>query len=493
MNDNFDSNVANRKPLTKKHRPAHPWDVPVANPNPEKDASPVDSPAAHSLVDDDVDRPAANAKKPQRKKGPPHPAPAAVAHAKTPDVPSKDRGEPNGLSDTININSNYCKLHNDVSDHLLRLLSASAQSVYIRLYRQSYGWNRNWAAESLPKLTAACKLSLQTVRKAIKELENLGCLKKQFSDYHKATVYRVYLPSEIGIGTITPSNTTISHIRGLINVSQDAAGAPTSGQGTVIQDSADLSADTDVNYDPDIKILEGDNAFSGGQEIDIQSRYSLGTSIYNLLKQGGALPKNIFTNMTNIQLMGAVDIIDEFYDSIGFSVVSRSQYRKSVIDYFEMIKSGFSADDIRYAVRWTFKNSRSRPESFSLIKHTMHLAMNDLIKDLKNVAGEKDLARKKQEALKKTAGESVDRSARQPLDPKDVEAWNTVVEDLRETVNEHSFAAFIEPLRLVGANDGRIVVNAPPDSLTWVADHFADLIAESYREKSGTDVVVEVV
>ena len=39
-------------------------------------------------------------------------------------------------------------------------------------------------------------------------------------------------------------------------------------------------------------------------------------------------------------LMDELEPTDEFYDSIGFSIVSRAQYRKSLIDYFEIIKSG---------------------------------------------------------------------------------------------------------------------------------------------------------
>jgi hypothetical protein len=101
----------------------------------------------------------------------PEPAPypeTAPAPAPKPKIrPEPVRAPKSDLSDSINIHSNFCKLDNDVSDYLLQKLSASAQAVYLRLYRQSFGWNRNWAAESLPKLVEFCNLSLQTVRKAI--------------------------------------------------------------------------------------------------------------------------------------------------------------------------------------------------------------------------------------------------------------------------------------------------------------------------------------
>ncbi len=195
--------------------------------------------------------------------------------------------------------------------------------------------------------------------------------------------------------------------------------------------------------------------------------------------------------ITHIHLAGAVSVIDEFYDSIGFSVVSRALYRKSLLDYFDLVKSGFSVDDIRYAVRWTFKNSRSRPESFTLIKHTMHLAMNDFIRDLKMVSGETDTAREKQEAITRTLEWRV-RETDRGVRPEDMKRWLDVVEYLRDTLNEHSFSAFIEPLKLESADDGRIVLSAPPDSVSWVNDHYADRIRESYRDRGGMEVEVVV-
>ncbi len=230
-------NVARRKPnVAKRPRPVHPWDVPVSPPGSADDGVSGDDdsrvPAVAETVSDaafsddarkdslteeagsvsDADAVAdsvagvstktatGSARKRLRAASPAYTkadvprmqAASASAHV-------QQSRKSSDLSNTINIHSNFCKLDNDVSDHLFPRLSPSAQSVYLRLYRQSFGWNRNWAAESLPKLSKCCNLSLQTIRKAIKELEILGCIRKEFSDYHKATVYRVLLPSELGM------------------------------------------------------------------------------------------------------------------------------------------------------------------------------------------------------------------------------------------------------------------------------------------------------
>jgi len=187
----------------------------------------------------------------------------------------------------------------------------------------------------------------------------------------------------------------------------------------------------------------------------------------------------------------ARDAVDEFYESIGFSIVSRAQYRKSLIDYFDMIRSGFSHDDIRYAVRWTFKHSRSRPESFSLIKYTIHDAMSDLINDLREVSGEKKLAKEKSETLMKSRriGEEEPVSA---VTNEDLKTWLSVVEELKSTLNDHSFAVFIEPLKLESVQGDRVSLSAPQDSISWIADHFLDKIQETYRAQAGRDIVVDL-
>ena len=156
-----------------------------------------------------------------------------------------------------------------------------------------------------------------------------------------------------------------------------------------------------------------------------------------------------------------------------------------------MIKSGFSPDDISYAVRWTFKNSRSRPESFSLIKHTMHLAMDDLIHDLKNISGEKELVKKKTDNLRKNIelenGKSVE-----AVSDKDNKTWVEIYEELKECLNEHSFKAFIEHLKLIAVDGDLVTLKAQPDSVSWIIDHYLEQIEQLYNEKKGKDITVRI-
>lgn len=501
MVDNFDTNVARRKPNTAKFRPTHPWDV-SKSPVSSDYSTDVDSELSKS---DAVSQPVEIKNEPEISKSVESTSSIKKKHKKnlskavydsseiqlpSPDIENTINQKHNDLSNTINIHSNFCKLDNDVSDYLFTKLSPSAQSVYLRLYRQSFGWNRNWAAESLPKLKNACNLSLQTVRKAIKELETKGCILKEFSDYHKATIYRVYLPSEIGVSNDAPLIINTLNNRGR-NTTRSKTGSLKSQ--SIISDTQELviqnSDSENIAFD-EVKNIEGHSLNSGGQISAIHSVYFSGTSIYNLLESGGALPKNIIKYITNTHLLNAIKTIDEFYDSIGFSIVSRALYRKSIIDYFDIIKSGFSPDDIKYAVRWTFKNSRTRPESFSLIKHTMHLAMDDLIRELKDVSGEKAIVQEKLNALRKK--KSIEEETSPPVSDEDIKNWYDIMDELKSILNEHSFTVFIKPLKVSVVEGNKVVLKAPSDSISWIKDHFWERIQDAYREKVNKDIIVEI-
>jgi hypothetical protein len=460
MADNFDSNVARRKPnIAERPRPVHPWDIASDQaqniPTPPPISSEEEQERLETEISTDIEVPVIH----------------AVPHESAPLRSEPVSTRKNDLSDAINIHSNFCKLDNDISDYLFAKLSPSAQSVYLRLYRQSFGWNRNWAAESLPKLTKSCNLSLQTVRKAIRELELLGCISKEFSDYHKATVYRIYLPSENGIEIERMSNNTKKYNRPLNNNTPHNDIAKT---GVPFHDYHE----TDLN-----------NLTRPHPGAYISSHYFPGIHVTNILDTGGALPQNVSQYINDAHLSRAVETIDEFYESIGYSIVSRSQYRKSLLDYFDLIKSGFTQDDIRYTVRWTFKNSKSRPDSFSLIKHTMHLAMDDFIKEM-NSGSDSSFSAEKQEAVRRNLPHTQSTST---FAEEDLRLFKEIVEDLKISLNEQSFIAFIQPLVLLEAQNDKVVIKALPESSSWVQDHYLDSIRQAYLEKSGKDISVTIV
>jgi chromosomal replication initiator protein len=58
--------------------------------------------------------------------------------------------------------------------------------------------------------------------------------------------------------------------------------------------------------------------------------------------------------------------------------------------------------------------------------------------------------------------------------PEDLEtAWNRVRDELRREVTDATFHLWLEPLRAVGLEDGRLVIQAPDHIRSWVKERFA--------------------
>jgi len=68
-------------------------------------------------------------------------------------------------------------------------------------------------------------------------------------------------------------------------------------------------------------------------------------------------------------------IISGFYSKIGQTKISREKRERAEKSIKELIKDGFSLEDIHCAVDWTLKNSKEDPYDFSIVKHTIGQAM----------------------------------------------------------------------------------------------------------------------
>ena len=95
--------------------------------------------------------------------------------------------------------SNFTKLDNDVSDYLTPLQSIYEQVVYYRMYRLSWGYQRNACLIGYRHLAKDCGISKSSVRRAITGLIDKGHIQEleTRNEKLKGTIYRVFLPYEI--------------------------------------------------------------------------------------------------------------------------------------------------------------------------------------------------------------------------------------------------------------------------------------------------------
>jgi len=87
-----------------------------------------------------------------------------------------------------------------ILDSLLPKLSTSEQSVYLRLYRLSYGFKTDTCKIGFPKLATTCNISRRQAINCVERLESLGLIEKLGSDLdnksqdNRGNIYKVKLP-----------------------------------------------------------------------------------------------------------------------------------------------------------------------------------------------------------------------------------------------------------------------------------------------------------
>src|SRR5262249_34058337 len=86
--------------------------------------------------------------------------------------------------------------YNEAADELLPTLPPAAQVLYSRLFRLSYGFNRNYCTVSQPLLMERTGLSRNTIRTAMQTLLDGTWVQIIGAGNRVSTTYRVILPRE---------------------------------------------------------------------------------------------------------------------------------------------------------------------------------------------------------------------------------------------------------------------------------------------------------
>ena len=90
----------------------------------------------------------------------------------------------------------FFNFYNEMSDELLPTLNSSEQVLYHRLFRLSYGFNRNYCTVSQSALEDRTNLSRNTIRTAMQSLIKEGLIRIIESNNRASTTYRVVLLRE---------------------------------------------------------------------------------------------------------------------------------------------------------------------------------------------------------------------------------------------------------------------------------------------------------
>jgi len=250
----------------------------------------------------------------------------------------------------VNILSNFCKVDQDVFDKVIISMNVYEQSVYMRLYRLSFGYNRNWCVASYGEISKSCAIGRTMVVETIKSLISKGWLKPISFDRSKGTTYRIYLPVENGIESKTKIKFSVS-------------------QEDIPQ--SDIPHDDIPQYDTCVSHNGISSGNTQGKSLKIKDPQSISqddipqNDIH--LKDRSNIKDHSLSKEDKIN-----NVIDSFYGSVKLPKSKRESARKVIL---ELQEDGFTLDDISYAVQWSFDNCKEKPYDFSIVRHTIGQSM----------------------------------------------------------------------------------------------------------------------
>ncbi len=270
-------------------------------------------------------------------------------HPRPADIESEKKRE-------LNISKNYLKVDSDVVDKLVPTLDVYEQSVYVRLYRLSYGHGRNYCTVGYQNLCESCNITKTGVIGAVKRLLDKGWIKQLDFNHALGTTYRVFLPVEKGF-----ESKTIIHDKKEKSVS--LKGIPSksiSSEGIPLRDIVGVSPEGILSKNT--------------PKLELAS---------NLNPSRGVSSEGIPPGDTNIDHkiylkdpLSPEDITNSFYEGIGHSRITKEKRERAKECIKELTEENFSLEDIQFAIEWTLKNKTEKLYDFSIIKHTIGEAMS---------------------------------------------------------------------------------------------------------------------
>jgi hypothetical protein len=266
--------------------------------------------------------------------------------------------------------------YNEVADELLPTLPPAAQVLYSRLFRLSYGFNRNYCTVSQPLLMERTGLSRNTIRTALQTLLDDIWIQIIGAGNRVSTTYRVILPREKHGGEQSRGAKIDAH-----NLRVKNRGAEFEGQNMDVKNRG-AEFDFAEGQKPDRPNL------SGGRE---NSRTTYNS---NDLRERGSkfdaqdLPALLLTYRSstlserqiedphtsdNSMLLSARELIDKFYSLLG-QRVSKSKRKKSLDECLSLLQEGFTVEEIDYTITWLITHHPTTG-SFSRLPHFIDQAL----------------------------------------------------------------------------------------------------------------------
>lgn len=310
------------------------------------------------------------------------------------------------LKDGLNgAERNFTKYPNEIHEVMRENLKEEAEGIlYIYLWRQSWGYGRNYCRTSYSTITKETIIGSQkTAQRAMSKLLEKHFVVKALLEDGQANVtndgglYRIITPEEIkngkteeGVpldkipieGTIAIAMPSIGMVKMTIaNMTspennqenanenkdlEDGIVNLTSGQNDYSQNDYSQNDQTGIAKMTIVKMTRGE------ENKELTSNEVRGSQ--NDHSQNDQHLKDIFKDSLK-DTLSPREICSLFYSSIGQTKISKKKRERAEINIKELLSEGFSKDDILLTIKWTIENSKEKPYDFSIIKETIGQAI----------------------------------------------------------------------------------------------------------------------
>jgi len=279
----------------------------------------------------------------------------------------------------------YYIVPNELDSALSKLLQPSDEIIYRKLYRWSWGYNRNYCQTSYSTLSKETNInSTRTIREVIHRLIKKGLIEKLKNDSltnPKGSTYLIHIPK-------LNDNNKLSFI------DTDSLVKNTKVDTTKVENTKDtLVKNTKVDTTKPISL---------NHEIPIHKELSKpgkATLVKNTLVNSTNKDKHIYTNNKK-QTLSPHTLVKKFYSLLNQNKISKQKRERALRQINQLIQEGFSLKDINFTIEWTIQN-KSGLHSFGIITETIGQALAMKEKYLKTQREKEKLEKEKQEKQRK--------------------------------------------------------------------------------------------
>ncbi|MBN2015991.1 hypothetical protein JW766_04115 [Candidatus Dojkabacteria bacterium] len=297
---------------------------------------------------------------------------------------------------------NFTKYPNEIHEVMnARLNEMSSGIVYTYLWRQSWGYGRNYCRISYATIVNNTLVkSRSTAQRAIYTLQELhfivrSLLENGDPDVDQAgALYRIITPNEI-INGKTEEGVLLEDIpiEGVLMISIPIKGISTIGIDNKTENSLNIS-NKKINTDNqcnDSGYTNGEYTNNKHTDSDYNPLPIKGIPIKDIPLQN-PVTKPIIQNYTDKRYtdnkytfkednlkdsLSQEEIIDHFYNCIGQKDITRKKRERANNCLQGLLNEGYSLEDIKFAAEWTVKNIEKKLYDFSIIEHTINQAMSE--------------------------------------------------------------------------------------------------------------------